>query len=356
MDITICENLRKYRKDKGNTQEELAEYIGISIQAVSKWERNEGFPDITLLPKIAAYYNVSVDDLLGVGKIRQREKIDEYEKRAMKYRNIGDTENNLKIWREAIQEFPNDLRVINEYMYALPDDNEKDANEKIKLAERLIKESTDEENYNSGAMQILCYTYKALGDIETAKKYAGTLPNYHVTQNQIMITLLKSEEAAKYIQGNLATLTDLIYLNILNLARQGNYKPDEKIRLYEYSLKLFDLLFEGDYGFYYNRTYDLYCKIAANYAKLKDLENTVQNLDAAAGHAVKDITKPDGVYKSIFANLTDHKKEYVSTNSMDNSAFWLLKSMEEDVFDFCRNDNGFKAIAEMLQNYAGKRE
>jgi len=195
MNIIIDENLKKFRREKGNTQEDLAEYLAISFQAISKWERGESFPDITLLPKIAAYYNVSVDDLLGVGKIRRREKIDEYAKTAWKYANIGDTENALKIWREAIGEFPNDLSVINSYMYALPDENENEANEKIKLAERLINESTDEENYTAGAIQTLCYTHNKLGDIEKAKKYANTLPNYYVTQNQIMMSLLSGEEA-----------------------------------------------------------------------------------------------------------------------------------------------------------------
>ncbi|MCL2773254.1 MAG: helix-turn-helix transcriptional regulator [Oscillospiraceae bacterium] len=352
MDITICENLKKYRKDKGNTQEDLAEYLGISIQAISKWERNEGFPDITLLPKIAAYYNVSVDDLLGVGRIRRREKIDEYGKRAFRYANVGDTENILKVWREALQEFPNDLSVINGYMYALPDDNEKDANEKIKLAERLINESTDEENYTTGAIQNLCYTYMKLGDIETAKKYANTLPNYMVTQNQIMMSLLKGEEAVKQIQYNLMMMTDEIYLNAINMAHEGNYKPSEKIRIYEYSLKLFELLFEGDYGFYYDRTYDLYYKIADKYAQMRDLENTIKNLALSAEHAIKTITTPDGAYSSIFTNRQDHKKEDISTNSMDNSAKWLLKDMQEEMFDFCRDDDRFKAIAENLQKYA----
>ena len=351
MDITINENLKKLRKDKGNTQEDLAEYIGISIQAVSKWERNEGFPDITLLPKIAAYYNVSVDDLLGVGKIRQKEKIDEYQKRAIKFSNTGDTENHLKVWEEAIREFLNDLSVISEYMYALPDDNEKDANEKIKLAERLINESTDEENYTIGAIQNLCYTYNKLGDIEKAKEYANKLPYYIVTWNQVMMTLLKGEEAVKHIQGNLATLTDLIYLNVLNIAREGNYKPNEKICFYEYSMKLFELLFDGDYGFYYDRTLDLYFRIAQNYAELNDFENTIKNLEISAEHSVRDITQPDGMYKSLFVDRCGHKSEDVYKNSMETSAKWIFDEMREKTFDFCRGDERFIKIAEKLRGY-----
>jgi len=337
MNITINTNLKKLRQAKGITQEDLAEYVGISFQAISKWERGEAFPDITLLPKIAAYYNVSVDDLLGVGKIRQKEKVEEYTKRA-------ETENALEVWSEAIQEIPNDLSVMCAYMYALPNDR---AEEKIRLAERLINESTDEEIYTISALQTLCYVYNDMGEVEQAKKYAEQLPHYMVTWSQIMMSLLKGEEAVKHIQSNLMSLTDLIYLNIINLAREGNYKPAEKINFYEYSLKTFELLLGNDYGFYYDRTLDLYYEIAASYAEVKDSENTLKNLNNSAEHIIRWLNLSDNsVYKSMLVN-----RHRYGSNTSTATLKWLIESMQEQQFDFCRDDEQFKAIAEKLRKY-----
>ena len=62
--------IAELRKGKGISQQELADILGISYQAVSKWGTNVTLPDITMLPKIAGYYEVSVDELLELKPLR----------------------------------------------------------------------------------------------------------------------------------------------------------------------------------------------------------------------------------------------------------------------------------------------
>ena len=64
MNIEIANRLQKLRKENGYSQEELADKLGISRQAVSKWERAESSPDTDNLIVLARLYNVSLDDLL----------------------------------------------------------------------------------------------------------------------------------------------------------------------------------------------------------------------------------------------------------------------------------------------------
>ena len=63
---TLGTRIAALRKEKGLTQEQLAEKVGVSAQAVSKWENDVSCPDITLLPLLADLFGVSVDELLGV--------------------------------------------------------------------------------------------------------------------------------------------------------------------------------------------------------------------------------------------------------------------------------------------------
>ena len=64
--IHLHKQLKKLRDENRITQQELASHLNVSTQAVSKWENARGYPDILLLPKIAAYFRVSVDTLLGI--------------------------------------------------------------------------------------------------------------------------------------------------------------------------------------------------------------------------------------------------------------------------------------------------
>lgn len=64
-ELNIATTLIAKRREKEITQDELAAYIGVTKASVSKWERGQSYPDITFLPQLAAYFNMSIDDLIG---------------------------------------------------------------------------------------------------------------------------------------------------------------------------------------------------------------------------------------------------------------------------------------------------
>jgi len=162
MNILLKTQLKKLRKEKGYTQSELADHLGITVQAISKWERGEGYPDITLLPDIASFYNVSVDVLLGVDEERKNKIIDEYRKKDMELFAEGKSKERVELMRKAKDEFPNEMRVLYDLMYALSAENKKEnAEEIISLGEWILDESTDD-SLRSGAIQCLGYTNDAI--------------------------------------------------------------------------------------------------------------------------------------------------------------------------------------------------
>ncbi len=63
--MNIGKNIKALRREKGVTQEQLASHLGITYQAVSKWENNANTPDIAMLPDIADYFGVTIDFLFG---------------------------------------------------------------------------------------------------------------------------------------------------------------------------------------------------------------------------------------------------------------------------------------------------
>ena len=68
MKMFIGETIAKRRHEMNMTQEELATRLGVSGQAVSNWEREESYPDVTMLPALSVVLEVSVDELLGIGR------------------------------------------------------------------------------------------------------------------------------------------------------------------------------------------------------------------------------------------------------------------------------------------------
>ena len=80
-EINIAKVLSTKRKEKCITQDDLAEYIGVSKASVSKWETGQSYPDVTFLPQLAAYFNISIDELMDYQPQMTKEAIHKLYKR-----------------------------------------------------------------------------------------------------------------------------------------------------------------------------------------------------------------------------------------------------------------------------------
>lgn len=119
MKIKIGESIRGLRISSGFTQEKLAQALGVSGQAVSRWESSSGYPDMELVPSIANFFHVSIDELFGYDGERDA-KIKDILKKTEKM--IGLQKNMdtcVAMLREAAAEFPSEPEILTQLGFAL---------------------------------------------------------------------------------------------------------------------------------------------------------------------------------------------------------------------------------------------
>ena len=119
MHLDLGQKIRELRQRDGRTQEALAEAIGVTSQAVSRWEANGGYPDMELIPAIANYFNVSIDELFGYSKDREEKLKTILSKAEKAIAENGDMTECVEMLRAAAEEFPSEPRVYMNLGFAL---------------------------------------------------------------------------------------------------------------------------------------------------------------------------------------------------------------------------------------------
>ena len=357
MEIMIKDKLRTLRQQKNITQETLANHLGITAQSVVKWERGEGFPDITLLPKLALYFDVTVDELLCVDRARIDEVIEGYVTESKVYKQSGENAKNLALWEKAYAEFPNDCRVMKELMYAINRDGEypcppEKAERIIALGEAILQKSTDTEQ-REGVIQYLCYTYRG-NDNEKALQYADRGGSFYATRDGLRCSVLEGEEGIKECQEYLMSLIHQAAMTAAQMTQKGSFSHEETIEAHQFSIDIYKRLFsDGNVGFYANYISFHYRQIALLYAELGDAERTLEALKENCRYSVMEATLEDMNYTAPMINRVQHKQADTSKNYTGNCCNISLETLKmAKRFDFVRDTEEFQKMVTDLKRYA----
>lgn len=174
MTTNIATNIRRIRKERGLTQEQLAEALGVTTGAVYKWETEKSLPEIGMLMEIADFFDMSVDVLLGY-EMRRNDKENMLKRvnELVHQRNLGEVEKEAE---KILCKYPNNFKVVYTcasayHRIGVDFKNENYFRKAIELYQKailLLEENTDSEISLLSIHKNMAGIYMELGELETA--------------------------------------------------------------------------------------------------------------------------------------------------------------------------------------------
>ena len=217
MEITIGTNIKRLRTARNITQEQLSAAMNVTCAAVSKWERGETYPDISLLQPLAYFFGVTLDELMGYDQKKIQAEIDDVIELYKKHRGY-DYNKAREIIVNAYRNYPNDYRIMYHYMWNIGGDMADNdpavliahKNEFLEICEKIL-ESCTEEPLRLGAWNMRAKILHAEGKTEEAMEiYRTKFTDWFSTCGQKTEQLFAKDtgEYCFYVQKNMYELVD----------------------------------------------------------------------------------------------------------------------------------------------------
>lgn len=191
MTLQLGEKIRFLRKAKNISQEVLAQYLGVSFQAVSKWENGDTMPDVTLIPAIASFFEVSTDELFDFNLMEQEAKVMEICRKACVYR-FSDPARSEEILRNGLKQYPGNDIILNNLLYTMRTPER--SNEVITVCKSIL-EVTKLDDVKYDVLRILAETYHDIGQQELVKPTLEQIPEIYFSKLELAAKLLEDSDA-----------------------------------------------------------------------------------------------------------------------------------------------------------------
>ena len=209
--MNIGDNIRRARQQQGLTQAALAEKLGVSDRAVSRWETNTASPDVTLLAQLALTLETSTDALLGVDPQRTQAEILQTTQECTRLLNAGDTAAALALMREKARKYPNqpELMVyLSRVLLALK--TEDAAREALRLC-RAADGKPMRLSSTYGCKQVMATALHRLGQSEQAARLVeDEMPAIFVSRELLLPRFVPPERANRIRRSNVDLLAQYL--------------------------------------------------------------------------------------------------------------------------------------------------
>ncbi|ABS42689.1 helix-turn-helix domain-containing protein [Clostridium botulinum] len=362
--LLIGEVIYRLRKEKAITQEQLANFVGVSTAAVSKWESGASYPDITLLPVIAAFFNVTIDTLLNFKIELSDEEVMDIFNECEKLFSNGEIHKAIDKSKKYIINYTSSyylkLRIGFLFIvYSWKSTDEEKCKEmigySIKLFEDVSKNCTKIELVEQALFQ-LGALYPSIGEEDKAVEALNKINKSKVNPDMLLanIYMEKNElkKAREIMQSNLYKSISDITTACFGLA--NSYMKDEK-NLYMvekyYNLSINIKKIFSPNGDSILELYMEYLSFAQIYLKFNDSKKAIDMLHKMIYDMKKyDINEPENFRDIWCFNEISNGKRTITMNLYEN----MFKIFEAPEFDLIRKNEEFIGIMNDLKNLEKK--
>lgn len=362
MKLNIGETIKHLRKEREITQEEFAEVLGVSCQSVSRWENHLCYPDIELIPTIAAFFGISTDKLMGVDETAEQEAVERYLHDYQIEMSKGNLDRCITIAREGVAEFPNNYVLLNKLMYALFGSEDDDGNipewkenmekydaEIIALGERIMKYCPDI-NIRLDAASRLAFHHILHGRKQLGRQIYETFPSMEYCKEKQMWWAVEKDEELPFLRNAIKQSYEMLKSFIWLLADADVVDVQTELLAIRKIFELEQLILDGnrpqtDWGDVW-----LAFDIAKRYALLGDPENTFKYLHKAVANAKAFDSRPDVLQyeAALVGEITIRKTDFETSDTRPLCEILRDKWLRHDELDCVRNTDEFKAIIKEL--------
>ncbi len=367
MMIKIGSMIKQLRTQNNLTQDTLASALGVTPQAISRWEAEGGYPDIELLPAIADFFSVSTDELLGYKMSEREKRLAEIKSEISVLAEIGTIEERIHFARVALSKYPSDceikenLAVCLYYLYA---DTKEEAllTESENLAISVVENCQDEE-IRHDAINTLISIYSATKNTAKALEMVNLLTPMKYCREFAKSSGIGDGNNELYKQDEIDKLTDYLGTAIRSLALDDelpNHSStwDNKIKMLAIANQLYFLIYGDNLMFYHSRIAFNYWIISTYQISQGKIEETLSSLEKMGKHAVaydKSYINDHGkTYTSILVDKIVYPEPSKDFHELkEHSQCWyMLDRLQNDRYNTLRTEKRFVEIEKALKEYA----